>query len=150
MLNRRHAVAPIAVFVAAFAALTTPAAVFAQSYPAKPIRWVVPYPAGGGSDFLARTISQQLAGFADAQAIDELDEIAPRGLLEYTTEISRRHAQMVGDFFQRNIPGVVAEDVIDRPVGAIDVVLIGELRGGGAGQQLEIIAGYGFKKTHER
>lgn len=61
MLNRRHAVAPIAVFVAAFAALTTPAAVFAQSYPAKPIRWVVPYPAGGGSDFLARTISQQLA-----------------------------------------------------------------------------------------
>ena len=61
MLNRRHAVAPIAVFVAAFVALTTPAAVFAQSYPAKPIRWVVPYPAGGGSDFLARTISQQLA-----------------------------------------------------------------------------------------
>jgi tripartite-type tricarboxylate transporter receptor subunit TctC len=32
-----------------------------QNYPSKPIRWVVPYPAGGGSDFLARTISQQLA-----------------------------------------------------------------------------------------
>lgn len=30
-------------------------------YPSKSIRWVVPYPAGGGSDFLARTISQQLA-----------------------------------------------------------------------------------------
>ena len=33
----------------------------AQAYPAKPIRWLVPYPAGGGSDFLARTIGQQLS-----------------------------------------------------------------------------------------
>jgi tripartite-type tricarboxylate transporter receptor subunit TctC len=33
----------------------------AQTYPAKQIRWVVPYPAGGGSDFLARTISQALS-----------------------------------------------------------------------------------------
>ena len=35
-------------------------AALAQAYPSKPIRWVVPYPAGGGSDFLARTIGQQL------------------------------------------------------------------------------------------
>ncbi|MDD0841116.1 tripartite tricarboxylate transporter substrate binding protein [Curvibacter sp. HBC61] len=35
--------------------------VSAQSYPAKPIRWLVPYPAGGGSDFLARTVGQQLS-----------------------------------------------------------------------------------------
>ncbi len=33
----------------------------AQTYPSKPIRWFVPYPAGGGSDFLARTIGQQLS-----------------------------------------------------------------------------------------
>lgn len=33
----------------------------AQSYPAKPVRWIVPYPAGGGSDFLARNIGQQLS-----------------------------------------------------------------------------------------
>ena len=31
------------------------------AYPNKTLRWVVPYPAGGGSDFLARTISQQMA-----------------------------------------------------------------------------------------
>ena len=30
----------------------------AQAFPSKPVRWVVPYPAGGGSDFLARTIGQ--------------------------------------------------------------------------------------------
>lgn len=33
----------------------------AQAYPAKPIRWLVPYPAGGGSDFLARTVGQALS-----------------------------------------------------------------------------------------
>ena len=33
----------------------------AQTYPSKPIRWLVPYPAGGGSDFLARSIGQQLS-----------------------------------------------------------------------------------------
>ena len=30
-------------------------------YPNKPIRWVVPYAAGGGSDFLARTVGQGLS-----------------------------------------------------------------------------------------
>ncbi|REM41079.1 tripartite tricarboxylate transporter substrate binding protein, partial [Mycobacterium tuberculosis] len=29
-----------------------------QAFPAKPIRWIVPYAAGGGSDFLARTVAQ--------------------------------------------------------------------------------------------
>ncbi len=33
----------------------------AQAFPSKPIRWLVPYPPGGGSDFLARTIGQQLS-----------------------------------------------------------------------------------------
>lgn len=57
MLNRRHAAA-LVVVITAFA---TPAAVFAQGYPDKTIRWVVPYPAGGGSDFLSRTIGAQLS-----------------------------------------------------------------------------------------
>nr|WP_237716874.1 tripartite tricarboxylate transporter substrate binding protein [Cupriavidus basilensis] len=30
-------------------------------YPAKPVRWIVPYPAGGGSDFLARSVGQALS-----------------------------------------------------------------------------------------
>lgn len=32
-----------------------------SSYPSKPIRWVVGYPAGGGTDFLARTVGAQLS-----------------------------------------------------------------------------------------
>lgn len=60
MSNRRH-------ITRLFAALALAGATAGQAqaqtapFPAKPIRWVVPYPAGGGSDFLARTIGQQLS-----------------------------------------------------------------------------------------
>lgn len=33
----------------------------AQSYPNRPIKWVVAYPPGGGTDFLARTLGAQMA-----------------------------------------------------------------------------------------
>lgn len=57
MLKRRYAIGLLAALpLVSFAPVAQ-----AQAYPAKPIRWVVPYPAGGGSDFLARTISQQLS-----------------------------------------------------------------------------------------
>ena len=46
--------------LAALPLLAAPLA-HAQATPAKPVRWLVPYPAGGGSDFLARTIGQQLS-----------------------------------------------------------------------------------------
>ena len=39
----------------------TNAAAQPAAFPAKPIRWIVPYAAGGGSDFLARTIGQTLS-----------------------------------------------------------------------------------------
>ncbi|MDB5795768.1 MAG: tripartite tricarboxylate transporter receptor family protein [Noviherbaspirillum sp.] len=45
----------------ALPALVASVPAHAQAYPAKPIRWLVPYPAGGGSDFLARTIGQALS-----------------------------------------------------------------------------------------
>jgi len=41
--------------------LTVATPVVADTYPSKPLRWIVPYAAGGGSDFLARTISQGLS-----------------------------------------------------------------------------------------
>ena len=52
MLNRRALVALIAL------AATT--AVQAQSYPNRPIRVVVPFPAGGGTDMIAREVTQKV------------------------------------------------------------------------------------------
>ncbi len=35
--------------------------VLAQTYPTKPVKIVVPYPPGGGSDLLARMMAQKLS-----------------------------------------------------------------------------------------
>lgn len=43
------------------ALIATTAAHAQQAYPSKSIRWLVPYPPGGGSDFLARTVGQALS-----------------------------------------------------------------------------------------
>jgi len=53
-LSRRSATLALA------ATLLAPLAVHAQAWPSKPVRWVVAYPAGGGSDFLARQLAPQL------------------------------------------------------------------------------------------
>jgi tripartite-type tricarboxylate transporter receptor subunit TctC len=45
----------------ALPALVTTVAAHAQAYPSQPIRWIVPYPPGGGSDFLARTIGNAVS-----------------------------------------------------------------------------------------
>jgi tripartite-type tricarboxylate transporter receptor subunit TctC len=49
-----------AVLLALAASMTTLGA-SAQNFPSKPVRWVVGYPAGGGTDFLARTAGAQLS-----------------------------------------------------------------------------------------
>ena len=52
LLTRALAIALIAL---------APTPVFAQAWPAKPVRIIVPYPAGGTSDILARTVSIKLS-----------------------------------------------------------------------------------------
>jgi tripartite-type tricarboxylate transporter receptor subunit TctC len=47
--------------VLAAAAASAPILAQAQTYPAKPVTWLVPYPPGGGSDVIARTIGAQLS-----------------------------------------------------------------------------------------
>ena len=47
------------IFLAAGAVLAAPG-VRAQSYPDQPVRWIVPYPAGGGTDVLARTLAEAM------------------------------------------------------------------------------------------
>jgi tripartite-type tricarboxylate transporter receptor subunit TctC len=48
-------------FVLALAAAAFSSSAFAQAWPAKPIRIVVPFPPGGGTDIIARETSQRVA-----------------------------------------------------------------------------------------
>jgi tripartite-type tricarboxylate transporter receptor subunit TctC len=54
-LYRRHflALAATTLSLAALPAL-------ADGYPSRPIEWVVPYPAGGGTDVVARTLAEEM------------------------------------------------------------------------------------------
>ena len=52
--------APSLLSMLAAAALALAPAAFAQTYPVKPIRLIVPFPAGGGVDFMGRVVGQEL------------------------------------------------------------------------------------------
>ena len=51
-MNRRQ-------LLQSFAALALPSMGFAQSYPSKPIRYIVPVAAGGGNDMIARVVTDR-------------------------------------------------------------------------------------------
>lgn len=62
------------VFVRALAALAAAlfvSAIHAQAYPSKPVRLIVPYPSGGGTDFFARTVGAQLSAQLGQQVVVE-------------------------------------------------------------------------------
>ena len=53
------------------ALLLCPCLAFAQAYPARPVRIIVPYPPGGATDVIARVLAQKLNEFWQQAAVVE-------------------------------------------------------------------------------
>jgi tripartite-type tricarboxylate transporter receptor subunit TctC len=68
VLSRRHL---LQLLGAAGPTLGFPAIARGQSYPSRPVRWIVPFPAGGTTDLIARLMAQWLSARLDQQFIVE-------------------------------------------------------------------------------
>jgi tripartite-type tricarboxylate transporter receptor subunit TctC len=62
---------PVALLAAGLLSALFSALASAQAYPAKPVRIIVPFAPGGGSDFIARFTAQRLSGSFGSQVIVE-------------------------------------------------------------------------------
>jgi tripartite-type tricarboxylate transporter receptor subunit TctC len=98
-----------ALFVGALLLSAAPAE--AQSYPSKPIRWVVPFPTSGATDILTRTIAQKLSealgqpvivdnkpGAGGALGSDLVAKAAPDG---YTLLMATTSTHSIGPALQK-------------------------------------------------
>ena len=61
----------LAAALAASAALVAVSTAFAQSYPSRPVKIIVPYTAGGSSDFTARLLAEKLGPLLGGQVLVE-------------------------------------------------------------------------------
>lgn len=67
-MHKRHL---LATALAVLAATVAPAALAQTQFPGQPIRLIVPYPAGGGTDFFARSIAPRMGEALGQQVIVE-------------------------------------------------------------------------------
>ena len=57
--------------ILALASMVIVSGAYAQSYPSKPVRFIVPFAAGGGADFVARVVAQKFTmAFGQQLVID--------------------------------------------------------------------------------
>ena len=101
-------------------AAALPALAQAQTFPAKPVRLIVPYPSGGGVDLTARVVGQRLsevlghpfvvenrAGASGTIGADHVAKSAPDG---YTLLVSGRGPISAAPLTYPNLPYVPARD----------------------------------------
>ena len=90
-----------------------PSVAVAQEFPAKPIRWLIPFPPGGGTDFVSRVVGSKLAevtkwsvvlenmpGASGNLAIAATAKAAPDG---YTIVMGQSDNMMLGPYLYANV-----------------------------------------------
>ena len=99
-----------------FALAVTPAA--AQTYPTKPVRYVVPFPAGGSPDIIARLITERFTKMWGQQVLVE-NRAGAGGTVgaAYRGEVGARrlHALPVQHRFERDRAVALREDAVRPP-----------------------------------
>ena len=75
-MNRRHAI--LTSLSAALATRTAP--LFAQSWPAKPIRLIIPYPPGGQTDIVGRWLGNRLSAVLGQQVVMD-NRVGAQGII---------------------------------------------------------------------
>ena len=108
--------------VLGLAGLALSAGAAAQAYPVRPVRLVVPFPAGGATDILARTISQKASEKLSQQIVidnrpgaggtigsDQVAKSAPDG---YTLLIATGSTHSIGPIINPKIPYNVERDFV--------------------------------------
>jgi tripartite-type tricarboxylate transporter receptor subunit TctC len=111
----------------ALLAMLVPAAANAQDFPNRPIKLVVPFPAGGPSDMIARTYGKRLeeilgqpivvenrSGAGGITGVDSVAKSEPNG---YTLVISSPGALAINPSVQTNMPYNVQKDL--QPVSLV-------------------------------
>ena len=124
-MKRRTLISRSATALAASALL--PPAVWAQSYPAKPIKLLVPFPAGGATDILSRAFSQKFSekigqpvvvenrpGAGGTIGSDAVAKAAPDG---YTLLLATSSTHSIGPAINPKIPYDADKDF--TPVGYV-------------------------------
>jgi len=113
-----------------------PFAVFAQAYPAKPLRLIVPFPAGGPADIFGRFLAQGMAaqlgqpvlienisGASGVLGVDRAAKALPDG---YTLALISSTAASIGPFAMAKMPFDPARDLalISTVVRVPEVVVV--------------------------
>ena len=140
---------PLLAALVAAVALSVGAGAGAQEYPSKPIKLVIPYPPGGGTDALARLVAQKMSdrlgqsiivenrsGASGSIGSDFVIKSAPDGY----TLLFNNETLVVAPSISKNLPYDVTRDLTPLGLVAKSVIVIGVHSGVQATSLRQLIA----------